>query len=97
MRSSFSGFAFNHATANHVIAISSDFDGVHPLMPQEEQAASAAAATAGGHDVRDEIFEIARPVGWSTEAQDPPGAGMHCVQDAAHLMQGIGLCSVGRM
>jgi hypothetical protein len=34
---------------------------------------AASAATERGHDVRDEIFEIARPLGWSVEKEDPPG------------------------
>ena len=34
---------------------------------------AASAHTAAGHDVRDEVFEIARPRGWATEAEDPPG------------------------
>lgn len=63
------------------------------LHTQGTQAAPAAARTAGGHDVRDEIFDIVRPTGWTTEVDDPAGALRACVHGVRDEI--LALMSVG--
>lgn len=44
-----------------------------PLSILALQTPPAPAPANQNHDVREEVFRIAQPTGWSVEAEDPPG------------------------